>query len=118
MRWTNASGREWEIFEVLPFGIVRIRTTDHSRVGDVQASMVRKEIYENKALADVFEKLPKCERTLLKHFREYPFKLDNSEVSTEYDIILGGKRIGMVKYYRGRKLCVYSIAEPATTEAR
>jgi hypothetical protein len=52
-----------------------------------------------------YDMLPMSERTLLKHFREYPFELRNDlgEACT-YRVIHGGKELGIVVYYKGRKL--------------
>lgn len=34
--WEDAKGRTWEVMEKLPFGRLRVRTADRSRVGEIR----------------------------------------------------------------------------------
>ncbi len=64
-------------------------------------------------IGEVFENLPLTERTFIKRLNadEYDFTIDNEAHPCEYDLLREGKRFGMVKYYKGRKLCCYTIGK-------
>ena len=38
--WTDSRGRTWEVFERLPFGMFKVRTTDLSRVGEMSGRAI------------------------------------------------------------------------------
>lgn len=48
LRWIDAKGREWEVFEILGFGRVRIRTTDLRFQCDTTNDSIRTELSANK----------------------------------------------------------------------
>ena len=59
---------------------------------------------------EIFDQLPLSERTFMKHLKQekYSFQAINPYHPCEWFIIVNGKEIGMVKYYRGRKLAAYN----------
>lgn len=65
---------------------------------------------KNVNIIEIFESLPLTERTFLKRLKvgRYDFKVKNEYNPCQYDIYVDDKIIGMVKYYKGRKLSFYS----------
>lgn len=61
-------------------------------------------------IAKMFEIAPKSERTLIKHgyyIAGYHFLNDQGQ-ACEYRVVgVGPREIGLIKYYKGRKLCAY-----------
>ena len=47
-KWTDAKGRTWEVIEDLHFGRFRVRTTDFSRLGEMQGASIRKNVADSK----------------------------------------------------------------------
>ncbi len=45
-KWTDSKGREWEVYERLPFGKFKVRTTDKSRLGELKTNDIRAAIEE------------------------------------------------------------------------
>jgi hypothetical protein len=66
-------------------------------------------------IADVFESLPLSEKTLLKHLNDYPYRLTNEDHPCEYVVHDGSYIVGMVKYYKGRKLSCYELRTKGAT---
>lgn len=74
-------------------------------------------------IGEVFECLPVSERTLLKRFKwigdgngqspDHAFTLRNDIPGQpcEYRVLISGNEIGMVKYYRGRRLSCYELVK-------
>ena len=71
------------------------------------------------SLNDIYDILPTSERTLLRHWRNgqykgYPFTIKNDlGAACDWRIAVDGRTIGMVRYYRGRKLVAHGYAERA-----
>lgn len=76
---------------------------------------MKAQITEGKGMAttivEAYDQLPWTERTLLKHYNDYPFKLDNSFSPCEYRVIVDGKCVGVVIYAGGRKLVCHGFIE-------
>jgi len=63
-------------------------------------------------LSDIYDVLPLAERTLVKHYKSYPFRIANDRGHPCHWYIYDGDRpIAVVIYYRGRKLVMHSISE-------
>lgn len=68
--------------------------------------------------AEFFDSLPATERAMLSHRDEYPFTLTNdwhSGSPSHWRVSIGGKTLGVIQYYRGRKLSAWEVeAHPIT----
>jgi hypothetical protein len=40
-KWADPNGKVWEVVEILPFGMCRVRATDMGRVGEMSLRGVR-----------------------------------------------------------------------------
>jgi len=69
-------------------------------------------------LERIFEQLPKTERTLLKRYKSYSFRIANDRgTPCDWYIYENGLPVAVVTYYRGSKLCMWLIStEPETDE--
>lgn len=62
-------------------------------------------------LEDVYDLLPMTERTLLKRYQSYPFKIANDRGKPcEWWLYEKGEPVGVVVYYAGRKLACHGYA--------
>jgi hypothetical protein len=81
------------------------------------ASYTRSE--RTKFILDVFEKLPLTERTLLKRLNKYSFELLNDTGDgCLYRVIADGVEMGAIKYYKGRKFCIWERSEQGISKMR
>lgn len=48
IKWKDSKGRTWEVFERMPFGMFKVRTTDLSRLGEMSGRAITAHL-ENKA---------------------------------------------------------------------
>ena len=64
-------------------------------------------------ISDAFEIAPKSENTLRRHGYEYKGLtfVATYDHPCEYDVSHKSKSLGMIKYYRGRKLAAYRWKE-------
>lgn len=69
-------------------------------------------------LTEIFDVLPLTERTLLKRRASYHFTITNDTGHPSiWRVLVGDREVGMVRYYRGRKLAAYRTVErPAREE--
>jgi len=64
---------------------------------------------------EVYDALPMSEKTLVKHwhrgqYKNLPCLVKNDQGHPcEWRVEYAGETIGMVKYYKGRKLCAYGV---------
>lgn len=60
---------------------------------------------------EIYDMLPMRERTLLKNYDKYPFRIanDRGRASEWYIYGMGGNPVAVVIYYRDRKLCMHGI---------
>jgi hypothetical protein len=69
---------------------------------------------EDAAPEIIYDFLPKTERTLLKHYESYLFTIKNDR-GEEYEwfIYQSDKPVGVVTYFKGSKLSLFTIEEKA-----
>ena len=61
---------------------------------------------------EIFDFLPLTERTLIKHYKSYPFKIANDRgYPCDWFIYDGDNPIAMIYYYGGRKLALYGVRD-------
>jgi hypothetical protein len=65
-------------------------------------------------LEEIFRMLPKSASTVWKHInrKTYPFELVNDwGLTNEFRVIADGKTLGVIQYFKGKKLSAWAIAE-------
>lgn len=63
----------------------------------------------------IYDQLPKTERTLIKRYKGYPFRIANDRGKPcDWFIYDGSEPIAVVTYYKGRKLVLHIIARADT----
>jgi hypothetical protein len=68
--------------------------------------------------SEIYALLPMTERTLLKRYKSYPFKIANDrEGPCDWYVYKDGEPIAVIVYYKGRKLCMHGIV-PASGRSK
>ncbi len=98
----------------------RIFGNEYYHFGETECWECKSPLKIDVDISDIYDQLPKSEKTLIKHYWEYNSHLKHSNVRIsndmgkpcDYYIYHNEQPIGLVIYYKGRKLTLHGIKQP------